>query len=149
MVTQTIYASDYTTTGGTMSTLVTWALLDKLNTADGHYRRRPLSVEEADSECRQAWMQVDDAAEATERIKILYSANSDEVQRSVTFYSRALVSAIEADNRYRQEYARWQEILGRLLNNPDCTCAPMGDACPRCVAVAALKALDAEELEYA
>jgi hypothetical protein len=130
-------------------TTQTWALLDKLNTADGHYRRRPLSVEEADSECRQAWMQVDDAAEAAERIKILYHTTSDEVQRAVTFYSRALVAAIEADNRYRQEYARWQEILSRLLNNPECTCQPMGDACPRCVAVSALRALDTEELEFA
>jgi hypothetical protein len=124
-------------------------MLDKLNTADGHYRRRPLSVNEADHELRQAWLQVDDAVETLERVKATYPRTSPEVVQAVQFSMRALMIANNAEVRYRKAYTEWQETLGRLLNNPECTCAPDGDACPRCVAVAALKALDVEELEYA
>jgi hypothetical protein len=144
MVTQTIYASDYTTSGGTMIT--TWATLDQLNIQDGHYRRRPLSVNEADHELRQAWLQYDDAAEALDRVKAAYPRTSPEVVQAAQFSLRALLLANNAEAKYRKAYTEWQEILGRMLNNPDCTCAPMGDCCPRCKAISDLKSLDNEDV---
>ena len=129
-----------------MSTLVTWATLDQLNIQDKHYSRRPLSVNEADHELRQAWMQVDDAAEALERVKATYPRTSPEVVQAVQFSMRALLIANNAEVRYRKAYTEWQEILGRLLNNPECTCDPMGDCCPRCKATSDLMSLDNEDV---
>jgi hypothetical protein len=60
-------------------------------------------------------------------------------------WARALPLAVKMDTA-RYEAAISNEI--DRLTEPECNCQPLGDACPRCVAVAALRALDTEELEF-